>query len=263
MKKIVRLLVGGLVLALATAAVAIAARPYKGTVYKGTTSQNGKVRFKTSKDGKRVGSFDFGVAQIQCDTSPAGQTTEMRLKFGGTLKVGGDGRFNGTVPDSVTNEGAITIRGRFTSRGRAEGKVSYADRGCIGQNTLTWKVKRPPPPVKPYKNSVFKGKTSQNGAVRFRTSRDGKRVWTLDFGNAQIQCDTAEPGVLVTQRLKFPGTLRIRNGRFRGTLPPDSNEGAIRVSGKFTSRGRATGTVSYLDRGCIGTNPLTWNATRR
>lgn len=250
-----------LALALTTAGVAFAAKPYKDTVYKGTTDQNTGVRFKTSRDGNRVGSFDFGTAKIQCDTSPPGERSDVRLKFGGSLKVGKDGRFRGTLPNNVTNEGSITVRGRFTSRVRAQGTVTYADRGCIGQNTITWTVKRPPPPVAPFKKSVFKGKSSQNGNVRFKTSRNGRRVGSLDFGNAQVRCQGSFE--LTPKRLKAPGTLTVKNGRFKGVLPPDGRN-AISVTGRFTSRGRATGTVAYLDRGCDARgDPLTFSATHR
>jgi len=251
-----------LALALTTAGVAFAAKPYKNTVYKGSTDQNTGVRFKTSRDGNRVGSFDFGTAKIQCDTSPPGERNDIRLKFGGRLKVGKDGRFRGTLPNNVTNEGSITVRGRFTSRGRAQGAVTYSDRGCIGQNTITWTVKRPPPPVAPFKKSVFKGKSSQNGSVRFRTSRDGKRVGSLDFGDAQVLCPDASGRT--PRRLSAPGTLTVKNGRFKGILPPTTSDSAISVNGRFTSRGRATGTVAYLDRGCDARDdPLTFSATRR
>lgn len=249
-----------LALALTTAGVAFAAKPYKNTVYKGTTDQNTGVRFKTSRDGNRVGSFDFGTAKIQCDTSPPGERSDVRLKFGGSLKVGKDGRFRGTLPNNVTNEGSITVRGRFTSRVRAQGTVTYADRGCIGQNLIAWTAKRPPPPVKPFKNSVFKGKSSRDGNVRFKTSRDGRRVGSLDFGNAQVRCpDLSERPV----RLMAPGTLTVKNGRFKGVVPSDGRD-AISVNGRFTSRGKATGTVAYLDRGCDARgDPLTFSATRR
>ncbi|MDQ4048672.1 MAG: hypothetical protein M3131_04710 [Actinomycetota bacterium] len=126
---------------LVVAASAVAAAPYKGRFYAGTSSQAGKVRLKVSPGGKWVGRVDFGKARIQCDTSEPGELTEMRLAYPGVLRVGRGGRFAGTLPNEYTNEGAIVIRGRFVRRGTATGTVRYLDRGCVGTNTVTWTAK--------------------------------------------------------------------------------------------------------------------------
>ncbi len=96
------------------------------------------------------------------------------------------------------------------------------------------------------------------------TVGEGKRyVKAFDFGVQPIQCDTSPDGETTPIELKFRGRLRIGpKGGFRGTLPDQiTNEGAIAIRGRFVNPGKAVGTVSYFDRGCIGQNVLRWRAT--
>ena len=124
---------------------ALAAKPLKGRFYKGTTSQGTNVRLKVSKGGRWIGRFNFGTAKVQCDTEQPGVLFDRALAFPGVLRIARSGRFSGMLPHDSASEGAIRVRGRFVRRSVVRGTVYYLDRGCIGQNALTWEATAVPP----------------------------------------------------------------------------------------------------------------------
>jgi hypothetical protein len=80
-----------------------------------------------------------------------------------------------------------------------------------------------------------------------------------------ISCDS---GASRSEDIRFPGPLGIRSGRFRATAWGEStvksNWGTMRIIGRFTTRRKASGTLTYRARwdGEFCSGSTTWTATR-
>jgi hypothetical protein len=127
------------VVLLATASVALAARPVKGATYRGTIqwSRNAidkfPIAFKVSRNGRDVTGFrlaDSFPVYCQGGGFPA-------IGSGGSGKVGKQGTFTAKLPlkDTTTQkpEGFIVVTGRFVAGDGVSGKVRTDLPGNIGK----------------------------------------------------------------------------------------------------------------------------------
>lgn len=106
-----RLSVGAVVVAVALvlSAVAIAAQPVPGGIYKGKSNQNDRVFLDVFNNGNKV-----KLARVH---DPCG--TEWRLR---RLEIDNRGRFSGRQVDG-TGDMVFKIRGRFVERRLVTGKI--------------------------------------------------------------------------------------------------------------------------------------------
>jgi hypothetical protein len=141
-----RILLLGVIVALAATGVAFAAKPHKGATYKGTIDRASDVTFPisftVSKNGKRVSSFELSDSYpVYCQGG--GFPT---LGNGGSGAIAKKGTFTVKLPlrNVRTNaaEGSVIVSGKFGIGGSASGKVKTditgsAFRTCNGTSPFT------------------------------------------------------------------------------------------------------------------------------
>jgi hypothetical protein len=140
--------------------------------------------------------------------------------------------------------------------GRAGGTLLYRGRvglnkGCKADGTWTARAWPPPPPVK-----HFAGKTDQGTRVTFdRTVEGHPRVTNFNFGllrgttpsDGTCSASPYTPGLVPPW---YPFALPVNNGRFSGEyVERGGGTWDVDISGRFDAKDRASGTLSYGDRG--------------
>ena len=148
-------------------------------------------------------------------------------------------------------DGPVVVTGRFLSHGRARGTLHYRgrafDTGCTADGTWTAHAWPPPLPVQ-----HFTGTTDQGTRVTFeRTIERRPRVTDFKFGSLHgtMPDGQCSPGV-TTATFGPPWgqfALPVNHGRFSGVY--GFGVGGAEISGRFDAKDRASGTVSYGDRG--------------
>jgi hypothetical protein len=141
-----RILFLGVIVALAAASVAFAAKPHKGVTYKGTIDRASNVTFPisftVSKNGKKVSSFRLSDSYpVYCQGG--GFPT---LGNGGSGAIAKKGTFTVKLPlrNIRTNaaDGSLIVSGTFGTGGSASGKVKTEITGsafktCNGSSAFT------------------------------------------------------------------------------------------------------------------------------
>ena len=120
----------------------------------------------------------------------------------------------------------------------------------------------PPPPVQ-----RFTGTTNKGTRVTFqRTIERHPRITRFNFGSLRTTCG-GNVTVMTGHNLAPPYdefALPVEHGRFSGVhfSPLADLTAQIRIGGRFDAKDRASGTVSYGDRGTCTTGSVHWTAHR-
>lgn len=129
-----RVLAGGLTTGIAalvaTAGVALAAKPKPSSIFTTTGTASPSVYFKTSNTGKKLRMFQAGLA-IRCNSSLCGgfggvsglTLNSIKVSKHGTFKVTGD-ILSAGAPGHQKKLGTETVTGKFVSATKVTGKVT-------------------------------------------------------------------------------------------------------------------------------------------
>ena len=252
------------------AAVASPAR--RGATYEGDGRQphysEGRfvLQFRVARNGRQVRELQVPYLDVDCTRDH--RELQIPSPVVGSAHIRGGSTFRAVLRDGREGTavgGPVEFTGRFLSRGRARGTLRYRGRGqyrdCKADGTWTAHVKPPPPPVR-----RFTGTTEQGTRVTFeRTIERHPLVKRFDFGWLRatyawigVQCGPVKVAApLGTEPWWNQFALPVNHRRFSGRY---SGFGSIYISGRFDAKDRASGTVSYGDRGDCVTGDVHWTA---
>jgi hypothetical protein len=219
------------------------------------------LRFQVTPNGRRVTSL-AGEFLIPCSGAPVKARDAIAVQ-GGSVAIK-NRTFRAVVPVSAIGpDSTVTVTGRFSRGGLARGTLRYrgtgAYSGCKADGSWTghaW-------PILPVQH--FVGKTSQGTTVTFeRTIEAHPRVTRFDFGpltgTSDLFAGPCTNGGTGTPGLDPPWAgfaLAVRHGRFSGES--SDTVSFTTIVGRFVTSSRASGTVSYTDRGDCAIH-ATWTA---
>ena len=139
MKRVVALVLAVAVLAtLALSGSAVAATPAKGKWAGKVIERDAKVRFRVTKDRKKVKGFTIPAIVVVCGLDIRTYTIAVP-----TAKIRKNGRFSGT--QLYGSDGEVTavhaVSGVFTKKKRAVGRVAFSINGCEKDFTFRARLK--------------------------------------------------------------------------------------------------------------------------
>ena len=225
--------------------------PARGT---GGVSGNFVVSFLVARNGRQVTQLSVERLYAFC-----ARDNRMRDRYPliGSVRVQRGSTFRAKLKDTFDiGDSPVELTGRFLSHGRARGTLRYRGRvglnkDCKADGTWTAHAWPPPPPVK-----HFSGKTDQGTRVTFdRTIEHHPRVTNFNFGSLRGRtpsdwtCSASPytPGLVPPW---YPFALPVNNGRFSGKyVERGGGTWGVDISGRFDAKDRASGTLSYGDRG--------------
>jgi hypothetical protein len=122
---------GGLAVAAAVPAVALAAKPVPGAHYSQVKGNRAVAAFDVSKDGKKVKNF---LADSKCNRVPFNPTI--------TMPISSTGRFslNATRKSVIGKSFKVVITGKFVTKKEAKGTWRITGQGCT-QKTVIYDAK--------------------------------------------------------------------------------------------------------------------------
>ena len=211
------------------------------------------LRLRVASSGRRVERVDLWGLPVACSRSS--YTDAMAQP--GSAGIRRDGTFRASL--TAAGGTALTLAGRFLPHGHARGTFHYRGRGpltgCNADGIWTAQVKPPPPPVQ-----QFVGTTDEGTRVTFeRTIERHPHVTRFDFGLLQTNCMPLK--VATGPELGPPFdefALPVHNNRFSGDYFDEAYD--ITITGSFGAKNRASGTVSFVDRGDCHTGGVRWTA---
>jgi hypothetical protein len=127
---------GGVVVAAAIPAVALAAKPVPGAHYSQQKGRFAVVAFDVTKSGTKVTNFS---ANSKCNPIPFNPPI--------TMRIGPTGRFslNATRKSAINKSFKVVITGKFVTKKEARGTWRITGQGCT-QRTVTYDAKFAAPP---------------------------------------------------------------------------------------------------------------------
>ena len=220
--------------------------PARGT---GDSSGNFDVYFLATRNGRQVTHLGASV-EVWCARKHWTRFPEL-VDLSAPIRRGSTFR---TSLRALSSASPVELTGRFLSRGRARGTLRFRGRGldkdCNADGTWTAHAWPLPPPMK-----HFTGRTDQGTRVTFeRTIERHPRVTGFNFGrlNGTVSSGGTCAYVLTTGGLEPPWyqfALPVNRGRFSGGYKDAGGATGIDISGRFDAKDRASGTLSYGDRG--------------
>jgi hypothetical protein len=224
--------------------------------------------FRVTPDGRRITLAQVQMIDVKC--VPASRSLGLATGYG-SARIQHDGTFQAKLMNIGAGDAAGTttiVTGRFLSNGRASGTLRYRGpgpyRGCNADGVWTAHASPTLPPVQ-----HFQGKTAQGTRVTFdRTIESHPRLLRFNFGPLRATAGVPGCSPVSSTRSIAAGppwewfTLPVTHHQFSGTYMGVDEAYQVNVTGQFDAQSRASGTMSYEDRGDCMTGVVRWTAHR-